>query len=88
MSDPHSSNKALLAPLRAALYDYHGDRVRSALEAAFTPDAEVHLAHPFEDLDGFEGLLGEALEPLRRAMPDLERRDTIVMAGPDPHGNS
>ena len=87
MSDPHSSNKALLAPLRAALYDYDGDRVRSVLEAAFSPDAEVHLAHPFEDLDGFEGLLGQALAPLQRAMPDLERRDTIVMAGPDPHGS-
>lgn len=73
--------KAVIAPLRAALYDFDIARVKSAIEAAFTPDAVVRLGYPFEDLDGALVLFDKALAPLKRAFPDLERRDTIVMAG-------
>ncbi len=41
----------------------------------------MHLANPFEDLDGPGGLLDQALYPLADAVPDLERRDTIVIGG-------
>jgi hypothetical protein len=41
----------------------------------------VHLANPFEDLDGPGALLDQAFFPLAEAIPDLERRDTIVIAG-------
>ncbi len=81
MSGDPARNKQLLEPLRAALYDYEPDRVQDALAAAFAPGAEVHLAHPFEDLDGAAGLYETALRPLRSAIPDLERRDTMVVAG-------
>jgi predicted ester cyclase len=80
--DIHGRNKAALAPLRQALYNYQPDAVRAALLAVFTPDAIVHLATPYDDLDGPQGLYGDVFEPLHRAIPDLERRDTIVMAGP------
>ncbi len=79
--DVHAQNKALLAPLRRAQYDYDNDGVRKALTAAFAPDANVRLAFPFEDLDGPLDLFETAYLPLSRAIPDLERRDTIVMAG-------
>jgi predicted ester cyclase len=46
----------------------------------------VRLAHPFEDLDGAAGLYARAYEPLHGALPDLERRDTIVIAGESPGG--
>ena len=46
----------------------------------------IRLAHPFETLDGPEHFLEAALLPLREAVPDLERRDTIVIAGADPAG--
>jgi len=81
MTDIHNQNKALLAPVRAAMYDWTHDGVQAALHAAFAPEAEVHLAFPFEDLDGATGLYRDALAPLAAAWPDLERRDTIVMAG-------
>lgn len=69
-----------------AQYDYESVPVRATLLAAFHPDAVVHLAAPFEDLDGAKGLYDLAYAPLYQAIPDLERRDTIVIAGPSPQG--
>ena len=87
-ADVHALNKAALAPLRAALYDYQADALQAALKQLFRPDAVVQLATPLEDLDGPEGLYQQAYAPLRQALPDLERRDTIVMAGPSPQGHN
>ncbi len=87
-TDVHTQNKALLEPLRQALYDYELASVRSALNACFDRDASVRLAYPFEDLDGPDGLFDCAYAPLAAALPDLERRDTIVMAGPTPEGDN
>ncbi len=84
--DVHARNKAALAPLRAAQYNYEAEAVRAALGQVFRPDAVVHLATPFEDLDGPQGLYQQAYLPLQQALPDLERRDTIVMAGRQPAG--
>lgn len=81
-NDVHARNKAALAPLRLALYNYEPESVRAALASVFIADAAVHLATPFEDLDGPQGLYRDAFEPLQRAIPDLGRRDTIVIAGP------
>lgn len=84
----HEGNRRLLDELRAALYNFETASVRTALASAFSADAAVRLAFPFEDLDGSAGWLTDALIPLARAMPDLERRDYIVMAGPDPDGQA
>lgn len=80
-ADLHAANKAVIQPLRLALYDYEPEAVRMALSKAFHPDAIVHLAYPFEDLDGADGLYEAAFSPLHDALPDLERRDMIVIAG-------
>ena len=87
-ADRHTRDKALVEPLRRALYDFEPDAVRSALARALAADASVHLAYPFEDLDGPGGLFDAAYVPLHAALPDLERRDTIVMAGESPRGAS
>jgi predicted ester cyclase len=84
--DPHALHKAALLPMRQALYDFDPLAVKAALTEVFHPGATVHLACPFEDLDGAPGLFGEALAPLYQAIPDLERRDTIVIAGPSAEG--
>ncbi len=81
MADLHTQHKALLAPLRRAQYDYEPARVQAELRRLFRHDAEVKLCHPFEDLVGAEGLYQQAYQPLKQAIPDLERRDYIVMAG-------
>lgn len=77
----HSSSKRHIAPFRAALYDCDAARLPAQLRAVFAPDCQIHLAFPFEDLDGADALYEEAYLPLLTAMPDLERRDFIVTAG-------
>jgi predicted ester cyclase len=84
--DIHALNKLAMAPMRLAQYDFDTDRVQATLTDVFQPGAAVHLATPFEDLDGARGLYREAYVPLHRAIPDLERRDLIVMAGQSPTG--
>ncbi|HCQ66076.1 MAG TPA: polyketide cyclase [Rhodobacteraceae bacterium] len=63
------------------MYDFSERGVRGALEAALTPDALCRFAHPLGDMTGADGLYDGAYAALFAAMPDLERRDNIVMAG-------
>lgn len=78
--------KAVLAPVRAAMYDWTSEGVRSALLAAAAPDAVFQLAFPFETLGGAADFASGALDVLAEAWPDVERRDYIVIAGDDPDG--
>ncbi|MCP4359778.1 MAG: polyketide cyclase, partial [Chloroflexi bacterium] len=77
----HRENKQLINKFRAALYDCDTAVLQNQLRDIFAPDCVIHLAFPFEDLDGPDGLFEEAYVPLLTAVPDLERRDSIVMAG-------
>lgn len=86
MSDAATRNKKALAPLRAAMAEFDAARVRGALGAVMAADAVGHLAHPFGDLTGPDALFETCYAPLLEAMPDLERRDWIVMGGPDEQG--
>lgn len=86
MSDIHTRNKSALAPLRAAMVDFDAEAVRAALRAVIAPDAVIHMPHPFGDLTGPDALYDACYAPLLAALPDLERRDWIVMGGPDEHG--
>lgn len=81
--DLYTQAKALVAPLRTAMYDFEELTVRRCLDAAFQADAAVHLCHPFGSLVGPEANYQTAYRNLFSAIPDLERRDTIVIAGPD-----
>ena len=60
--------------------------VRAALGKVFAADSTLKLCHPFGALSGPEALYDTAYAPLLAAMPDLERRDMIVMAGTTPEG--
>lgn len=85
--DIHNRNKAAIAPLRQALYDCEPDNLQRTIDDLFIADAVVQLAYPFETLANPGALFTEAYAPLQQAIPDLERRDTIVMAGPTQHGD-
>jgi hypothetical protein len=80
-NDIHQHNKRFIRKLRTALYDCDEAALRGQLREIFAPDAEIHLAFPFEDLDGPDSLYEQAYRPLLSALPDLERRDFILMAG-------
>ena len=78
--------KAAIAGFREAAANFEPGRVRSALSTGFAPDADIHLCHPFGDMTGPQAVFETALAPLARALPDLERRDMIVVAGTTPEG--
>lgn len=86
MTDIHSQNKQLLAPLRAAQQNFDAQTVREQLDALLSADCVVHLFHPLGDLSGPGEFYDQAYAPLLAAIPDLERRDWIVMAGPTEQG--
>ncbi len=77
----HNRNKDRIGALRAALYDVDAAALRGQLGEIFARDCLVQLAHPLETLDGVAGLYEAAYAPMLAAVPDLERRDFIVMAG-------
>tara|TARA_R110002110_G_scaffold413729_1_gene641596 strand:- start:84604 stop:85617 length:1014 start_codon:yes stop_codon:yes gene_type:complete len=86
--DIHTANKQALAPFFAALYDFEPNTVIEASQRCFHADAKVMLAYPFEQLNGAEDLYSTAFAPLQDAIPDLERRSTIIMAGATERGDN
>ena len=52
-----------------------------AIAATYTEDAVFHGTHPVNDLVGRAAIQREFMEPLRRALPDVERREGILAGG-------
>ncbi len=77
----HTHNKRFITQLRDALYNCDVHTLLGQLEAVFSPDCAIHMTFPFEDLTGPAALFDTVYAPLLSAIPDLERRDMIVMAG-------
>ncbi|WP_096707842.1 ester cyclase [Phaeobacter gallaeciensis] len=67
--------------------DFAARPVRRAMAKVFAADTQIHLCHPLGDLTGADALYDQGYAPLLAAMPDLERRDWIVMAGETPQGD-
>jgi predicted ester cyclase len=78
--------KSLIKPFQTAMFDVEEASVRSAMGELFAPDATLHMCYPFGDLSGHDALWETCIGPLHAAMPDLERRDMIVLAGTTPEG--
>ncbi len=78
----HDDNKRLIAPLRDALRSCDADTVRKAMQVTFAEDAVIRLGHPIGELRGPDALWSRVYAPLMTAMPDIERADFIMMAGP------
>ncbi len=58
-----------------------GPDTAAALHAALAPDAQWHVAHPFNNLQGAQAIHQRLWAPLQRALPDLERRTDLFLAG-------
>ncbi|WP_293573810.1 ester cyclase [Phaeobacter sp.] len=67
--------------------DFDAAEVRAALVECLAADAKIHMCHPFGDLTGPEALFDAAYAPILSSLPDLERRDWIVMAGETDQGD-
>jgi len=84
--DKHSRHKELIAPLRRAMYDFEESKVRRALGQLCAQNSVFRLGHPFAETVGVDVFFKACFASLFRSVPDLERRDTIVVAGPTPEG--
>ncbi len=78
--------KALIKPFQTAMLDVEEASVRENMRALFAPDALLHMCYPLGDLTGPDALWERCIGPLHTAMPDLERRDMIVLAGTTSEG--
>ncbi len=78
--------KAALAPYRRASATFEAAPVRAALLDAFHTDAKLNLCHPFGSATGPDAFFDTCLSPLHAALPDLERREAILIAGTTPEG--
>jgi len=82
-----ADNKATLAPLLKAMHNFEQKQVKALLSGLMNQHAVAHLCYPFNDLTGPSELYHTCYAPLLAAMPDLERRDLIVVSGISAQGN-
>jgi len=74
-----ASPKHFFNAFRAALYDCDASKLQAQLGELFAPDSKIHLAHPLGSMTGPDELFAVGYGPLLEAIPDLERRDFIVV---------
>jgi len=82
-----SELKACFADYQCAASTFEVASARSALSKLFASDAKINIGHPFGELNGPDAYLESCLKPLNQAMPDLERREMIILAGTTPEGD-
>lgn len=80
-----ADHKRVIEPLRGALRDFDVAGVQEQLNAVLSPNAVIHMCHPFGDLTA-DRFYETCFAPLIQAMPDVECRDTILVAGKTPEG--
>ena len=78
--------KSFYAPYQRAMETFTPKTGTAAVPQVFAADAQIRMCHPFGDLTGGASLIDTCLLPLHAALPDLERRDMIVLAGTTPQG--
>jgi predicted ester cyclase len=57
------------------------DKLAMNVMFAYHPEAELYVTHPLNELSGLESVQHDLWLPLRRALPDVERREDIVAGG-------
>lgn len=73
--------KAVLQPLLSAGQNASAAGLSDALASMMSVNADVHMCHPFGDIKGPSAWFTACFEPLLLAIPDLERRELVVVAG-------
>lgn len=78
--------KSLIQGYAKATATFETRAVEKALLGLMSPDAAVKMCHPFGTLDGAAAFFETCLKPLHKAIPDLERREMIRLAGTTQEG--
>jgi len=81
-----SKLKAVFEHYQSATSTFELASVHTTLSKLFSTDVHIQICHPFGELTGSDAFIDACLKPLVSAMPDLERRDMIVVAGTSPEG--
>ena len=83
MSDAVTASKARFGEFRAALYDCDPAQLPERLQGLCSAECDVTLAQPMGKVIGPDALFATGYGPLLEAIPDLERRDYIVVGAVD-----
>jgi predicted ester cyclase len=81
MPNPISEGKARYAEFRRVLYDCDPASLPKDLRQLCSADCAARLSHPLGDVVGPGDLFAVGYAPLLKAIPDLERRDYIMVGG-------
>ena len=81
MDNINNKNKQLFKSYQQSLYDYDQEKLAANIATLFAPNAILQMCFPFETLAHPDDLVAKLYQPLQASMPDLERRDFIIMAG-------
>lgn len=81
-----SEIKQLIRQMTATMYNFNEVDVRRALHGLLSDQCIIHMPYPLGDMQGADDLYNHCYAPLLAAMPDLERRDWILMSGESEHG--
>lgn len=80
-------NKVLIKPFLDALADFSKEQVWQQMQTLFTPECHVKMCHPWGEMKGPKAFFENCYLPLQESLPDLERRDFILMSGTCDHGH-
>ncbi len=79
--------KKNIAPLLNSMTHFSELSVKKELRQLFSPDAIIRMCFPFGEITGPIAWYDKSYQPLFSALPDLERRDLIIVAGETVEGN-
>ena len=80
-ADSHLRNKRHIYDSLRALCRAGTDELAERVAAIYTGDAVLSAFHPVNECRGPAEIADELWRPLRTALPDVERRDSILIAG-------
>ena len=78
--------KRVLINWQQSMSDFDQVNVRKVMRSTAKSDVELMMCHPFGNLENSDNIYEKIYDPLNAALPDLERRDLIVLAGCTPEG--
>ena len=79
--------KSLITPLFEAMGDFSLSQVKPELDKLFSKDCLIQMCFPFNDMQGSDAFYANCLQKLNSAIPDLERRNLIVLAATTENGD-
>ncbi len=75
------ANKRLVQAAQQDITQAPLEQLGEAIAAAYHEDADFRATHPVNDVVGRAAIQSEFWGPLRRALPDVERRESILAGG-------